>query len=58
MGDGGTNEAEPGGLYQSDYPGICRRASVPGDPQTDQAITIDGESARLLNMQCPAGAAS
>jgi hypothetical protein len=32
VGDGSTNEAEPGGLYQSDYPGICRRASVPGDP--------------------------
>jgi len=27
----------------------------PATPQTDQAITIDGEPARLLNMQCPAG---
>ncbi len=27
----------------------------PATPQTDQAITVDGESARLLNMQCPAG---
>jgi hypothetical protein len=69
VGDGSTNEAEPGGLHHSDYPGIYRRASVPGDPQvrrptplmgmvksqTDQAITIGGEPARLLNMQCPAG---
>jgi hypothetical protein len=27
----------------------------PATPQTDQAITISGEPARLLNMQCPAG---
>jgi len=27
----------------------------PATPQTDQAITIGGEPARLLNMQCPAG---
>ena len=26
----------------------------PATPQTDQAITISGEPARLLNMQCPA----
>jgi hypothetical protein len=28
---------------------------VPGDPQTDQAITIGGARALLLNMQCPPG---
>ena len=28
---------------------------MPGDPQTDQAITIGGEPARLLTMQCPPG---
>ena len=27
----------------------------PATPQTDQAITIGGEPARLLNMQCPPG---
>jgi len=27
----------------------------PATPQTDQAITISGEPARLLNMQCPPG---
>lgn len=27
----------------------------PAPPQTNQAITIGGEPARLLNMQCPAG---
>ena len=27
----------------------------PATPQTDQAIAIGGEPARLLNMQCPAG---
>jgi hypothetical protein len=27
----------------------------PATPQTDQAITIGGEPARLLNMQCPQG---
>jgi hypothetical protein len=34
---------------------VGEAAPCPATPQTDQAITIDGESARLLNMQCPAG---
>jgi hypothetical protein len=29
--------------------------SCPATPQTDQAITIGGEPARLLNVQCPPG---
>src|SRR6201995_3854389 len=41
------------------YTTATTRASAahpcPATPQTDQAITIDGEPARLLNMQCPAG---
>ena len=42
------------------YTAATTRASAaahpcPATPQTDQAITIGGEPARLLNMQCPAG---
>ena len=55
MGVRGTNQGESAGLYESDYPSHRRRAPVPGDPQTDQAITIGGAPAQLLNMQCPAG---
>jgi hypothetical protein len=55
MGDGSTNEGESGGLHHSDHPGCRRVTSVPNDPQTNQAITIGGKPARLLNMQCPPG---
>ena len=46
---------KPDGLHRSDHPGIRRRDPCPTTPQTDQAITIGGEPARLLTMQCPAG---
>jgi hypothetical protein len=32
------------------YPGLRRRAPVPGDPANDQAIMIGGARALLLNM--------